>query len=401
MASAKGLLNQVKAVLPEITAIRRDLHAHPELNYRECRTAQLVSELLTALDFEVRTQVGSTGVVGLLRGGKPGKVVALRADMDALPIQEESGVSHASQVPGLMHACGHDGHTACLLGVARVLANHRKQLRGAVKFIFQPAEEAGAGAERMIAEGVLENPEVEGIFALHSWPDLPPGTIGVKYGVMMASTDLFRVAVTGKGAHGAKPHEGLDPIVAGANVIVQLQSIVSRQRDPVDPVVLTVGKVHGGTAPNVIPDRVEMEGTLRTLSERTREAMVTALRRVASRTCEAHGARAHVRVIPGYPVTVNDDGIVTFVAEVARDLLGEAAVETLTAPSMGGEDFSYYLQRVPGCMFRLGIGEASGHLHSPKFDFNDEALQPGILLLSGLAMEFLSRWQGGAALADL
>lgn len=385
----------VKKIAPGIVELRRDIHAHPECSYQEKRTSSLVAEHLEALGLEVQTGVAKTGVVGLLRGGKGGRTVALRADMDALKIQEQSGLPYASKIKGRMHACGHDGHTAILLGTANLLSELGSGFRGNVKFIFQPAEEGGAGAKLMCERGVLLNPEVDAIFALHSWPFTEVGTIAIKYGTMMASADAFRLVIRGKGTHGAYPHRGVDPIVISAKIIENLQSIISREKDPVEPAVITVGTIHGGTARNAIPDHVVMEGTVRTLTPESRFHIPKAMRRVIGATARAFRANYRFQYIDGYPLTINDREMVDLVREVGEEVLGKNSVHTLQEASMGGEDFSYYLQLVPGAMFRLGVGRSGGlppiPLHSPRFDFNDEAIAPGMKVLAAIALRCLGR----------
>lgn len=387
MIDATTLRAAVEAVLTRAVETRRDLHRHPETAFEEHRTAGIVRERLAGLGIETRTAAG-TGVVGLLRGGRPGRVVALRADMDALPIVEATGAPYASETPGKMHACGHDGHTACLLAAAEVLAGLRGELAGTVKLLFQPAEERGSGAREMIAEGVLLEPDVEGIFALHAWPDLEAGQVGLRAGPMLAAVDTFVIKAQGKGGHGAHPHRCVDPVVIAARTVDALQTLISREQDPLEAAVLTVGSIHGGTAPNIIPDEVVLEGTVRTLGEAARGRAEQSLARVAQGIAAAHGGRAEVTYRRELPATVNDAGATEFLRALGRELLGEPAVVEIPHPSMGGEDFSLYLERVPGAMFRLGIGPGRPGLHASTFDFNDDALPAGILMLAGAAVRF-------------
>jgi amidohydrolase len=383
-----------KKIAPEIAEIRRDIHAHPESGFQEVRTSSLVAERLRDLGLEVRRGVAKTGVVGLLRGNGRGKTVALRADMDALKIQEQNRIPHASRVKERMHACGHDGHTATLLGVAQMLSGLRGEFRGNVKFIFQPAEEGGGGGRIMCEEGVLANPRVDAVFALHSWPFTEVGSIAIRYGAMMAAADTFKVVIKGEGTHGAYPHRGVDPVVVSAKVIENLQFIISRERNPVEPAVITVGIIHGGTARNVIPERVVMEGTVRTLAPELRPEIKQAMRRVIGTTAKAFRAGYSFRYMDGYPPTINHDEMVDLVCEVGEKVLGKGSVHLLGEASMGGEDFSYYLQRVPGAMFRLGVGKPGETkpvpLHNPRFDFNDEAIEPGMSVLAAATLRYLS-----------
>ncbi len=384
-----------KKIAPEIVKLRHDIHAHPECGFEEVRTSSLVADHLKALGLEVKTGVAKTGVVGLLRGNKGGGTVALRADMDALKMQERSGLPYASKTKERMHACGHDGHTAILMGVAKLLTEMRGRIKGNVKFIFQPAEEGGGGGRIMCEEGVLRNPKVDAVFALHSWPFTEVGTIAIKYGVMMAAADAFKLVIKGNGTHGAYPHKGVDPVVISAKVIENLQAIISRERDPLEPAVITVGSIHGGTARNVIPDQVVMEGTVRTLDPESRLEISQAMRRVIAGTAKAFRASYRFRYIDGYPPTINHNGMVDLVHEVAEEALGRGNVRRLEEASMGGEDFSYFLQAVPGAMFRLGVGRPGVSdptpLHNPRFNFNDEAMEPGIAVLASVALRFLKR----------
>lgn len=382
----------VDQCLPEVIEIRRDIHQHPELGFKEHRTSLKVTNWLERCGIKF-DRVAETGIVGLLHGGEHGKTVLLRADMDALPVTEDTGVPYESASPGIAHACGHDGHTAILMGAAKVLSELRNDMRGNVKFVFQPAEEGGGGGEKMCQENVLENPHVDAAFALHGWPDLLVGQIGLKYGVMMANADRFEVTVYGKGGHAARPHKAIDPIVMAAQVIDGFQTIVSRRKNPLAPAVITVGRIQGGSTHNVIPDSVSLWGTVRTLDEDTRTSIFDSMKRVVESVSYSFGAQApKLQIIRGYPATVNDDRMVRFVEEIAGEMFGDN-VKLIQEPSMGGEDFSYYLQRVPGAMFRLGVssGNSSASLHSAKFNFNDEAIRTGMLMMANIAIEFLNR----------
>jgi amidohydrolase len=383
----------VTELLPQAVATRHHLHQNPELSHHEEQTARLVAERLRELGVdEVRTGVGGHGVVGTLRGAAPGAaegpLFALRADMDALPIQELSDLPYRSCRPGVMHACGHDGHTSTLLGAAQALSRLRDKVRGSVRFIFQPAEETVGGAVEMCAEGAMDG--VAAIVALHGWPGMEVGQIGVRPGPMMASADTFDITIRGRGAHAAMPHVGIDPIVVGAQIVMALQTLASRETAPVEPVVVTVAQFHAGTAYNVIPAVAELKGTVRCLTPEMREEMPGRVERVAAGICAALRAEYSFSYRYGTPVTINDAGINALVAEVGRETLGADQVLSLDAPSLGAEDFAVYLTHAPGAMFRLGVGTDVTPLHTATYNFADEALPHGIELFTRLALRYLS-----------
>lgn len=382
----------VAAVTPEAIATRHHLHQHPELSHEEKATSELVAQRLQALGLDdVRPHVGGYGVVGLLRGtaqGANGHVLALRADMDALPIQEQSDLPYKSCNPGVMHACGHDGHTATLLGTAAALVKLRDRLPGTVKFIFQPAEETVGGATEMCAEGVMAG--VDAIVALHGWPGMEVGQIGVRPGPMMASADTFDITVHGQGAHAAMPHIGVDPIVVGAHIVTALQTLSSREVSPVEPVVVTVAQFHAGTAYNIIPGVAEIKGTVRCLSRELRPQMKDHVERIARGICQAMRAEYTFGYRFGTPVTINDPAINALVARSGEDLLGRENVIALEAPSMGAEDFAVYLEHAPGAMFRLGVGANVTPLHTPTYNFADDAIPIGIRLFTNIALRYLN-----------
>ena len=395
----------VDQVLHKVITWRRDIHAHPELGNQEFRTAALVAGHLRQLGLEVTTGVAKTGVVGLLKGAKPGSVVALRADMDALPVTELCDLPFASKARavqdgvevGVMHACGHDVHTSNLMGVAEVLSKMKDELPGTVKFIFQPAEESLAnekiwGAQLMVKEGVLENPKVDAIFGLHVWP-FETGTITVCPGPLMASVDNFRITVYGKGTHGAVPWQGVDPIVAGANMVTALQSIVSRNVVLNEGgAVITVGSFHGGNRHNIISDKVEMEGTIRTHNENARKIIHKRLKELVQNTADAYGAGAQVEIDVIYPTTINNVEL----TQQMMPILAEASCKVNSMnPMMPSEDFSFYQQKVPGMYFFLGIVppgtdyEKIEPNHSPRFMVDEEAIPYGMKALSYLAVKYL------------
>lgn len=377
----------------EIVEWRRSLHRIPELAHEEVMTSGLIADALKDLGLDVKEGVGGTGVVARLGGAAPGKVVALRADMDALPLDERTGLDFASVHKGRMHACGHDSHMAMLLGAASALVEMRDQLSGHVKFIFQPAEEEGqrGGAKPMIEDGVLENPKVDYVFGLHVWPSLESGRIGYRAGALLAATDTFYVTVKGKGGHGAKPHLAVDPVLAGAHVVVALQSIASREVDPLEPFVLTVGKLESGTVHNIIPSEAFLEGTLRTVKEETRSSLKERLERLIGGVTSAYRADYELTFEEGYPATINDADVTMRSLDFLREIFGEDGVVEVE-PSMGGEDFSRYLRRVPGSFFFLGTrNEEKGltaSIHSPHFQVDEDVLPLGSAALTRLALSF-------------
>jgi amidohydrolase len=327
-------------------------------------------------------------VLGIIHGKAPGRVVGLRADIDALPIVEQSGLPYASRNHGMMHACGHDGHTATLLGAAKILAQLRDRFNGTVVCVFQPAEEDGGGGRKLLEEGALDGFAVEGFFALHAWPYLPLGTVGLRPGAMMAAIDDFEIHVHGKSGHAAHPLVAVDPVLISAHLILTLQSLVTHERHGADPAVLTVTMIHGGTADNIIPSEVKLNGTLRTMQADTRERLCRRLVEVVEQTAKTFGGTAEVTIERGYPTLVNHAEMLARVAKVAERVVGPAGVQELKEPSMGGEDFAYYLQKYPGAMFRLGVGPGPV-LHSDAFNFNDAALEVGMRMMAGIAVEIV------------
>ena len=390
------IIESANGLFPELSGLRRQIHKNPELGFCETNTAGLVAGKLRELNLEVAEKVGRTGVVGLLKGNRPGKTVALRADMDALPIQEQKETEYASCNKGVMHACGHDAHTAMLLGAAMLLASMREQIAGQVKFIFQPCEEEPpGGAIEMIRAGVLEKPKVDAIFGLHVEPMYPAGFIGYKEGTMMAAVDNFRLDIIGKGGHGASPHMGTDAIVTAAEVISALQTIPSRKINPLEPVVISIGTIEGGRKDNIIADRVAMSGTVRTLNPGLREQIPVMMENIIGSVTKAHNATYSLHYEHSYPPLVNDSGMVELIREVAREIAGKDRVMPVAAPTMGGEDFAYYTQMVPGAFVNLGVGfrnRENYSLHHPCFDIDEQALPVGTALLAGTALKYLERY---------
>ena len=378
-------------VYPEVVALRRELHQHPELSGEEHETARRVAEWLDDLGLDVRTGIHGTGVVGTLRGGQPGPTLLLRADMDALPIHEETGLDFASEQDGVMHACGHDLHMSSLLGTATILARHREKVHGQVRICFQPHEERiPGGAKFMIEEGVLDaaddGPAPTAAFGQHVKPDLPPGTLGVRPGAFMASTDEVYVTVEGEGGHAATPHEGVDPVYVASEIVGALQSLVSRRCPPDVPSVLTIGRLVADGATNVIPDRARLEGTFRAMDETWRFRAHALFRQLVHRTAEAHGATAEVEVREGYPVLHNDGATTTLVQKAAREYVGPD--RTVDADQwFAGEDFAYVLQECPGTFYQLGVGSEHG-LHTSQFDPDEEALRTGAGFMAYLAWRY-------------
>jgi amidohydrolase len=378
----------IRTIEPELRETRHHLHRNPELSCREEKTAAFVAEQLRALGLEARTGVGGHGVVADISGEKPGRTFAIRADMDALPIQEENDIPYRSQNPGVMHACGHDGHTTMLLGTARALAQQRASFAGTVRLIFQPAEETVNGARRMCEAGVMEG--VDAIVALHGWPiQIGIGQVGVRAGASLASADTFDIHIKGQQAHAAYPHRSVDPIVVGAQVVMALQTLASREIDPNDPVVVTVGQFHAGTAYNIIPATAHIAGTVRTLSPEVRASMSERIRRVAEGTCAATRAACEFTYTEGTPAVINNAEMIQQIREVGAEALGAGNIVEIPSPSMGAEDFAFYLDHAPGAMFFLGLGETSP-IHTPTFNFDDRALPIGVEMFSRLALKFLS-----------
>ena len=395
----------VRQVTPATRKLRRQLHQIPETGFEEFQTAALIrSELerlgIACLPVPKETPTATVACIG----NKSLPCIALRADIDALPITEATGAAYASKMPGRMHACGHDGHTASLLGTAAVLKKMECELGICVKLIFQPAEEGGGGAEKLVRAGVLDGglgPKPQAIFALHGWPGMPVGKVSTRPGPLLASTDNFSATFVGKGTHGAFPHLGRDPIVAAANAVLSLQEIASREINPVEGVVVTVGRINGGTAVNIIPPTATIEGTARALTPQTREAVQAAIRRRLSGLAMAEDVQLQLVWSEGYPPTLNTPEMADYVREVATASLGADRFVPAAAPSMGGEDFAYYLEHVPGCFALIGLrpegaDECAG-LHNPSFDFNDDALPTGIQLLVSLAMQWQHRSKPASA----
>ena len=369
---------EIQSNLPGLTALRHEIHRHPELAFEEQRTANHVAEWLTRAGIEVHRGLAGTGVVGVLKAGTSPRSIGLRADMDALPIQEQNPYPHRSVHDGKMHACGHDGHTAMLLGAAEYPAKTRR-FDGTVYFIFQPAEETIGGARVMIEEGMLQRFPMEAVYGMHNWPGLPAGQFAIHAGPVMACADQFDIVVRGHGAHAAMPQQGRDPLVAGAALVQALQSIVSRNTDPLDSVVLSITRFHAGDAYNVIPDEARIGGTVRAFRPEVEDVVESAMERVCGGIGAAHGVQVSLDYRRGYPPTVNTPVEAKRCAQVAAQLVGVEQVRTDLNPSMGAEDFAYFLRERPGCYIWIGngLGEGGCMLHNPHYDFNDGILSLG------------------------
>ena len=389
---ARELLAEARSLLPWMSEIRRDLHRHPELGLEEHRTSGRVQERLTELGISFVAGLAGTGVLGTIRGSGEGKVVALRADLDALPLQDSKDVPYRSQIPGKMHACGHDVHTAVLLGAARLLRERVKTRPGAVKLIFQPAEETVGGARLLVEQGVLESPRVDAIFGLHVDPDYDVGTVAVRYGQRNASSDDVSIVVHGRSCHGAYPCSGVDAIVAAAHVVTALQTVVSRNVDARSSAVVTLGIIEGGTQRNIVAGQVKMIGTVRSLDPATRELTLRRIAEVAQGVAAGLGARAEVQIDPSYDPVINHDPMVDVVRASAERIVGRERIVVLSQPNMGVEDFGFYLTHVPGAFYSLGVrNEAAGIVHPPhneRFDVDEECLAYGAALqaLNALAV---------------
>jgi amidohydrolase len=385
------ILEKAMRLKDQLKEWRRDFHQHPELGFEEVRTSKIVAAHLEKLGVEVKTNVGKTGVVGLIKGKTEGPTIALRADMDALPMEDQKTVEYASKYPGKHHACGHDAHTSMLMGVAQILTELGGPEKGNVKLIFQPAEEGLGGAPAMVQDGVLANPEVEAIAGVHIDSMLPSGNVAVVRNVAMAAADTFEVKILGHGGHAARPHQTVDSITVAAQVISTLQHIISRQMDPLESTVVTIGKIEGGTATNIITQEVTFIGTVRTLSPEVRKDMPAKMEKIIKGVTDALGASYEFEYVMGYPPVINDDRMVDLVETTAKEIVGENKFHYIK-PTMGGEDFSFYTNEVPGVFFRLGasMDKIYPH-HHPLFDINDDVLPYGSAMLTQVALNYLNK----------
>ncbi|MCE2908524.1 MAG: M20 family metallopeptidase [Burkholderiaceae bacterium] len=393
-----NLLEPILADAAEIARIRRDIHAHPELCFQEERTADVIAQALTEWGIPIHRGLGKTGVVGIVKAGTSPRAVGLRADIDALPMTEHNRFAHASRHPGKMHACGHDGHTAMLLAAAKHLSRHRN-FDGTVYLLFQPAEEGGGGAREMIKDGLFEKFPMEAVFGAHNWPGMPVGMVGVNPGAMMASSNGFRAVVRGKGSHAALPHLGVDPVLVACQMVMAWQTILTRNKKPIDPGVISATMIHTGEAINVVPDSAEIRGTVRTFSIEVLDLIETRMREIATGLAATFGATCEFEFTRVYPPTVNHPAETEFVRRTLAQVVGEANVVPFE-PTMGAEDFSFFLQEKPGCYFTFGNGDGThregGHglgpcmLHNPSYDFNDELIPVGASCWVRLAEAWLA-----------
>jgi amidohydrolase len=383
------LKKDIKELTAQLIEWRRDFHRHPEIAYEEHRTSSVIRKFLESLGLPVKAYA-KTGLRAVLEGRPGGGTVALRADIDALPLKEKTDKDYKSEDPEATHACGHDGHMAILMGIAQLLCQRRKQLKGKVAFLFQPSEEKiPGGAKKMIEEGALEG--VDAIFGLHLWQPLPTGTVGIMKGAMMAQPDYFSITVKGKGGHGSMPQTTVDPILVASHLVVNIQSIVSRNVDPLKPVVVSFGTVKGGTIYNVIPGEVSLTGTVRTFDSSLQSLAARRLKEITEETCKAFGATAEFKYEKGYPPLVNHEAMVDLVLDVVKKTLGEERIKDID-PVMGGEDFAYFLERVPGAFLFFGMGDGMEFPHHhPAFDLDEKALPQAVLLMTSIALEFLQR----------
>jgi len=384
------LKNKIQDILPIITKIRHQIHQHPEIALDEFKTSKLVRDCLKSEKIRLLAPFLETDVVAFIDGNEKGKNVTLRADMDALPIHEKTGLPYASQRDGLMHACGHDGHTSMLIGAALILNQLKNQFKGSIRFVFQPGEEIVAAGKDLIDRGALTDPAPDAVFALHAGTNLPIGTIASKPGMFMAAADMLKIVIKGKGAHGSRPEQSIDPILITAQVIQAIQSLVSRSINPLDSVVVSLCHIYGGSNANTIPDTVSVEGTIRYLKPSLKEKIHTYMEQVISGVCNAMGASYEYIYSSPYLATINNPAIVNLGKQITEEVLGTSKWIDLEHPAMGAEDFSYYIKQHPGAMFRIGMGEKCSPLHNDNFDFNDKALKNGILFLVSSALKVLN-----------
>lgn len=388
------ILKKSQEIKEELIRIRRDIHSHPELGLEENRTASIVADKLRLLGLDVQQNIGVTGVIGVLKGKYEGKTVMLRSDMDCLKVEELNDVEYKSQYPGKMHACGHDAHTTWLLGAAMILSELKDELHGNVKFLFQPAEEGIGGAERMINDNAMENPKVDAAIGAHVWPSVEAGKIGIKYGPMMAAADEFELTIRGKGSHAAEPHRSIDPISVAVQIYTGFQTILSRRINPIEPAVVTVSMFNAGLTHNVISEKAELAGTIRTLNNKMRDKIPYMIETMVKGITEANDADFEFKYLKKYPPVINNDKMVSLVEKAGKEILGNENVVRLENPTMGGEDFSYFQQKVPGAFFIVGTyNKEKGlekSLHSPHFNIDEDILNKAAAVMAECAVIYLN-----------
>lgn len=386
-------LKEAKLIRDEIISNRRYFHENPEVGFEEFNTSKRIVEYLNSLNIENKV-ICKTGIVAIIKGTGNGPVIALRSDLDALPLEDRKNVSYSSKIRGKMHACGHDGHMSILMGTANILNKHRDKFKGCVKLIFEPAEETVGGAKFMIEEGVLEKPKVDAIVGLHVSELLDSGTIGIKYGVVNAASNPFKIIVKGKGGHGAHPEDAIDPIVAASNMVISLQTIVSREISPHNPSVITIGQFEGGTAPNIIPEEVVLQGVIRTITKQDREYAIKRLKEICEGIASSMRVEVEFEIVDGYPCLYNNDNLVSFSEKIFKDILGENNVDMNVKPSMGVESFAYFSEKVPSLFYFLGTRNISRGIihpaHGSLFDLDEDGLVIGAALQSAMAFNYLN-----------
>jgi len=390
------VLNSINQMLDEMKSWRQDLHKIPEIGLEEYETSKYIKNKLKEFNINFKEGYSNTGLVAWIKGkkGNSNKSIGLRADFDALPMPEKNNFDHKSTNDGMMHACGHDGHTSMLLGAAKYISENN-DFDGTVYFIFQPGEEGFAGGKKMIEDGLFNDFNIDEVYALHNWPELPLGSFGVNSGAMMAAVDEFDIIIKGKGGHAAMPHLGIDPIIVASQIVTTIQTVISRSTDPVDKALISITKIHGGTAHNVIDDEVKLSGTIRTFKPETRSFIEKRIEEIANGIAKAHGAGANIEfdLINKYPATINSKKESEFAARIAKQMVGEENVNTDIDPSMGGEDFSYLLNKKPGSYLYIGQGDENhkAHLHTTKYDFNDNLLPIGVNYWVNLVKEYFNK----------
>lgn len=389
-----SIIKKAEQLQDTLVTIRREIHSNPEIGFQEVKTSALVADELRKLGLDVRTNVAVTGVVGTLKGKYPGKTLLIRADMDCLQLTELNDVPYKSRNEGFMHACGHDAHTTCLIGAAMLLSQYKEQLKGNVKFVFQPAEEINGGAQIMVKEGVLDDPKVDAVMGIHVWPTIEAGKIGVRYGALCAAPDFFKIIIQGKGGHAALPDKCIDPVSIGCQVYMSLQTIISRRVDPLEPAVITVGKLNAGTSLNIIPDTLVMEGTVRTLSKELRDEIPKMMEAVVKGITEANGAVYEFEYRRNYPPLVNDGIITQIIEEAGIEVLGRDNVVRIPKPTMGGEDFAYFQENIPGSFFIIGTCNpekgTDKPLHHSQFDIDEDILYKASAVIAACALKYLA-----------